>query len=198
MTGGDAFLQAIIENPDDDTPRLVYADWLEEHGHPDRAAFLRVQCHLARLPEGNPRWPGLEAEERALLAKHAAGWLRGRLERFLEEFRPNDAWDRQVRRLAVEQEALPVLFDIGGFSSVRLDGQVVSVLWDEPESRWTEEDPRLRNMALCQGAKKYPELRLLIPPRPASSRECHHCMGTGVLRDLPRVICYCGGLGWLP
>jgi uncharacterized protein (TIGR02996 family) len=26
----EAFLQAVRENPDDDTPRLVYADWLDE------------------------------------------------------------------------------------------------------------------------------------------------------------------------
>ena len=26
-------LRAIADDPDDDGPRLVYADWLEEHGH---------------------------------------------------------------------------------------------------------------------------------------------------------------------
>jgi len=44
----DAFLQAILESPDDDTSRLVYADYLDEHGGPDRAEFLRVQGLLAR------------------------------------------------------------------------------------------------------------------------------------------------------
>ena len=44
-----AFLQSIIAAPDDDAPRLVYADWLEEHGgEPERAEFIRVQCELAR------------------------------------------------------------------------------------------------------------------------------------------------------
>jgi uncharacterized protein (TIGR02996 family) len=42
-------LAAIIDDPDDDTPRLVYADWLEEHGDDARAEFIRVQCRLARL-----------------------------------------------------------------------------------------------------------------------------------------------------
>jgi uncharacterized protein (TIGR02996 family) len=32
MHHDEAFLQAIIENPDDDTPRLVYADYLDEGG----------------------------------------------------------------------------------------------------------------------------------------------------------------------
>jgi uncharacterized protein (TIGR02996 family) len=37
---------AVIANAEDDTPRLVYADWLDENGDPDRAAFIRTQCAL--------------------------------------------------------------------------------------------------------------------------------------------------------
>ena len=44
------FLQAVLENPDDDTPRLIYADWLEERGDP-RGEFIRVQCELANMTE---------------------------------------------------------------------------------------------------------------------------------------------------
>jgi uncharacterized protein (TIGR02996 family) len=44
MTEKDAFLADILEHPDDDAPRLVYADWLDDHGEPDRAAFIRAQC----------------------------------------------------------------------------------------------------------------------------------------------------------
>ena len=44
-----ALLRAICADPDDDTPRLVVADWLEEHGDADRAAFIRIQVELARL-----------------------------------------------------------------------------------------------------------------------------------------------------
>lgn len=32
ITEQDAFLADIIANPDDDTPRLIYADWLEDFG----------------------------------------------------------------------------------------------------------------------------------------------------------------------
>lgn len=49
MTEEQAFLDAIRDAPDDDTPRLVFADWLEEHGQPERAEFIRVQCELARI-----------------------------------------------------------------------------------------------------------------------------------------------------
>jgi uncharacterized protein (TIGR02996 family) len=43
----ESFVAAINDAPDDDTPRLVYADWLDEHGDSDRAAFIRLQCRLA-------------------------------------------------------------------------------------------------------------------------------------------------------
>lgn len=43
-----AFLQAIADDFDNDTPRLVFADFLEENGEPERAEFIRVQCELAR------------------------------------------------------------------------------------------------------------------------------------------------------
>jgi uncharacterized protein (TIGR02996 family) len=45
----EAFLRAIFDAPDDDTPRLVYADFLQENGEEDRAELIRVQCELATL-----------------------------------------------------------------------------------------------------------------------------------------------------
>jgi uncharacterized protein (TIGR02996 family) len=47
----DGFLRAICTTPDDDTPRLVYADWLDEHGEHERAEFIRVQFKLLEVPE---------------------------------------------------------------------------------------------------------------------------------------------------
>jgi uncharacterized protein (TIGR02996 family) len=44
-----AFLAAIIADPADDTVRLAAADFMEENGDPDRAAFIRIQVELARL-----------------------------------------------------------------------------------------------------------------------------------------------------
>lgn len=35
------FLNAILANPDDIAPRLVYADWLDEHEQPERAWLIR-------------------------------------------------------------------------------------------------------------------------------------------------------------
>ncbi len=50
MSDGDALLAAILAHPDEDTPRLVYADWLDEHNDPDRAEFIRVQVQLHNTP----------------------------------------------------------------------------------------------------------------------------------------------------
>jgi uncharacterized protein (TIGR02996 family) len=61
------FLKDILANPDDDTPRLVFADWLDENGDPERAEFLRVQCRLARLPERDPGRKALEQRSGELL-----------------------------------------------------------------------------------------------------------------------------------
>ena len=70
MTHDDPFVESIVEAPDDDAPRLIYTDWLEEHDDPDRAAFVRVQIELARLPEGDPRREELERCEEELLTEH--------------------------------------------------------------------------------------------------------------------------------
>jgi uncharacterized protein (TIGR02996 family) len=42
-----ALLAAIRATPDDDLPRLVAADWLDEHGCEERAELIRVGCELA-------------------------------------------------------------------------------------------------------------------------------------------------------
>jgi uncharacterized protein (TIGR02996 family) len=71
-------LQEILANPDDDLPRLVYADWLDDHGGPAgeaRAEFIRVQLELARLPAEDERRPELEARERRLRKRHEREWL---------------------------------------------------------------------------------------------------------------------------
>src|SRR5689334_22533376 len=74
MTHDEAFLKDICTNPDDDAPRLIYADWLDEHGQPERAEFIRTQCELARLAENDERRSALAARELELLVAHRAEW----------------------------------------------------------------------------------------------------------------------------
>lgn len=48
MTDREALLAAVRESPGDDTPRLIFADWCEENGEEQRAAFIRAQIWLSR------------------------------------------------------------------------------------------------------------------------------------------------------
>jgi uncharacterized protein (TIGR02996 family) len=75
MASCDAFLQAIRAEPAEDAHRLVYADWLDDHGDADRAEFVRVQCALEGLAEDDPACAALKERERALLAAHRAEWI---------------------------------------------------------------------------------------------------------------------------
>jgi uncharacterized protein (TIGR02996 family) len=81
------FLRSIIENPFDDTVRLIYADWLEEHGEGARAEFIRLQFQIEKTHRGKKhrgikdslmgipvvldhcrcRWCALKKRERKLL-----------------------------------------------------------------------------------------------------------------------------------
>ena len=82
-----ALLAAIHAEPRNDLPRLVYADWLDDHGEADLADFIRLQCHRAAgKPDPHheaffldPDVTGTEyaPREKALLRKNEVRW-RGR------------------------------------------------------------------------------------------------------------------------
>jgi uncharacterized protein (TIGR02996 family) len=74
-SAAEAFLQAICAEPDEDAHRLVYADWLDDHGQPERAEFIRVQCALAKLDDDDPRRLDLAPRERELFDEHRRAWL---------------------------------------------------------------------------------------------------------------------------
>jgi uncharacterized protein (TIGR02996 family) len=74
MNEREALLRAVCENPDDDTPRLVFADWLQEHGDEARAEFIRVQVGADRNTlRGRHRGP-YDSRSVQLLAEHERRW----------------------------------------------------------------------------------------------------------------------------
>ncbi len=78
MNHHEAFLAEIIAHPEEDAPRLIFADWLDEHGEESRGEFIRVQCVLARdfdQYEQAPRAEPLRRRERELLESHKNAWL---------------------------------------------------------------------------------------------------------------------------
>jgi uncharacterized protein (TIGR02996 family) len=76
MTDGDALLAAVIAHPDDDTPRLVYADWLQENGQPERAEFIRLQIERELGDANTIGYWDLRRRESTLLSKHRKEWGR--------------------------------------------------------------------------------------------------------------------------
>ena len=64
-------LAAIIAHPDEDTPRLMYADWLQENGDLERAEFIRLHIEWDRRPPYAP--PDGDLKRRLIAAWEAAG-----------------------------------------------------------------------------------------------------------------------------
>jgi len=60
MNDESALLAAIIAHPDEDTPRLAYADWLDEHDQPERAEMIRVQCTYTAISPTQREYPDLQ------------------------------------------------------------------------------------------------------------------------------------------
>ena len=69
MSDGKALMKAIIESPDDDAPRLVYADWLDEEGDSGQAAYIRAQCALH-----GPGTPDDQRREAAARVRALPAW----------------------------------------------------------------------------------------------------------------------------
>src|SRR5438876_1721122 len=77
MPTHEGFWESIRDDPDGDTPRLIYADWLEDQGDSEslaRAELLRVQCRLARLDGVEEEFFDLQTREEMLLREHGRRW----------------------------------------------------------------------------------------------------------------------------
>ena len=76
MSDLHAFLRAIRASPDDDTARLVFADWLDEHDDP-LGEFIRVQIELEPIRHriDNRRALELHRREEEILRAHRDEWI---------------------------------------------------------------------------------------------------------------------------
>lgn len=78
-TATHGLFRRVLDEPSDDGPRLVLADWLDDQGDP-RGEFIRVQLALARLADDDDRRPDLARREELLANRHRRFWdqpLRG-------------------------------------------------------------------------------------------------------------------------
>lgn len=70
----EAFVRAIAASPGDDTLRLIYADWLEEHSSP-HSELIRLQCRLATSDAPAVAEGALSIAVRQWCRKHEADWI---------------------------------------------------------------------------------------------------------------------------
>jgi uncharacterized protein (TIGR02996 family) len=81
MSDEQALLNAILAHPEEDTPRLVYADWLDEQGgrvNAARAEYIRLEINIARADPAGPRTPEQEAaaaRAKELFLEHGTDWF---------------------------------------------------------------------------------------------------------------------------
>ena len=114
-----------------------------------------------------------------------------------------DADPAESRALAARYRLLPIFLDWVGFFGLTVEGQLHFVAWEPPHDAGVVREPHQARVALAAGAEMYPELAFLRPRRPPDAVPCPGCGGTGVVQldgqvAPPNVICYCGGLGWVP
>lgn len=126
-----------------------------------------------------------------------------RITKLIEDYCASGSTPPELRLLAFQERVLPLFLDMGGVFGINVDGEIVSYPGDDTiNGRRVESDLRIRNLVLFQGTKKYPELKKLIV-RPEHARVCPHCGGTGresyaEKYNIDGIVCYCGGLGWIP
>ena len=113
MSDEKALLATIWEHPHDDTPRLVYADWLQENGQPEHAEFIRVQIEMWRIDPWDDRMRDLRARAEELRRGLAERWrtgvpagvspsfVRGFSELYLSDLGPAELFSLRVKDLRV-------------------------------------------------------------------------------------------------
>jgi hypothetical protein len=124
-------------------------------------------------------------------------WHKAKLQEFLDETTPDPT---DLRIIVRTLNVLPLMSDWNGCYAIQANGEIIWFLWDSYRDIRPETDPRIRNVVLFQGSKKYPEL---VPQQPTDAKICRHCEGTGIeplsaKHGIKNINCYCGGLGWLP
>src|SRR5687767_4899399 len=70
----ETFIRAITDDPDDGALRLVYADWLEEHGDP-RGELVRTCEEMRRVPVWSDSYWELKTWRNALWVGCPIEWL---------------------------------------------------------------------------------------------------------------------------
>lgn len=173
----DALLRAICENPREDTPRLAFADWLEEHGRPDRAAFIRTDIALSLRDEWDAdrlRWeerkhdhPGFESGPTHRPPDGRPGWVEAGCGEVNPRFRRGFPWGVLVRDLGRFRERAAELFANRPIEYLAFRANLPQL------DRFVAEPwfPRLTGFQWATGRYSSPSLRPLLEARPSHLTE---------------------------
>ena len=140
----DALYRAICAQPDEDTPRLVFADLIEEDGDHLRARFIRTQVALARLPPYDADWVNARRHEPDASTGHCmahtlpkvpagSGWHRF-------EFRRGFPWKVGVLSLGALVQCNDELFAAAPIRALDIDAR------DRPDLAVLAEWPQLARL----------------------------------------------------
>jgi hypothetical protein len=135
----------------------------------------------------------------SLASRISSMTMHGAIETRISEFLAADDPKLKWVKSAVREHAFLPLY-IGWVATLGLRPDGTFIRWDHEDDRASVKqvtDAFWQRMAICQGAKRYPELRALLPERPATAQTCAACRGSGQVSGIPHVICECGGIGWI-
>ena len=110
---------------------------------------------------------------------------------------------KELQYTVAKYNLLPLVFNWHP-CCINPEGEIFLLDWDNLNDQKVETNKRIVNAILFQGIKKYPELKELMPIRSENDIDCPSCKGTGILplaKELnlvENIICWCGGLGWIP
>ncbi len=159
MSARAAFVAAVAAAPDDDLPKLVFADWLDENDDPDRAEFvhLSVACFRESIAFPPSTDPAKLARIRELFQAHHLAWLQPVYEPLgqpLPTFGPTqDRWAVQPHGGVVVSHHAHL-----GVSSVLFNGGLVDTLLLHPARL-----PDSASLAAAMAAEPLHTLHLTLP-----------------------------------
>jgi uncharacterized protein (TIGR02996 family) len=182
---GASLLEAVLASPDEDRPRLAYADWCDKNAQPERAEFIRAQIDLARLPSSDPRRLALLRRAEALLELHGPRWVapltaelgcpwgfwvfrRGFVE--LADFSIYERLPEGVEKILDRLEVTGLYEPVRGVGLCPQEPQHYDELAGCPLANWLAE---LRLDELYLGADQAPLQRLLTSPHLRGLRTLH-------------------------
>jgi uncharacterized protein (TIGR02996 family) len=136
MTDGRALVAAIHHAPADDAPRLIFADWLDENGEPDRAAIIR---RMVAAPLYAFLWRRGRIEQYShRKTVRAIRGLRPKLAKIVPVELTNLPWvnEAEVRRGFVEAVSVPAEAFLEGAGRIFAAFPITNIAFEDLWPKW--------------------------------------------------------------